>query len=196
MLPHAPLAADTARDRVETLDDRYNRNSTLITSQLPLDQWHAYLGDRTVADAILDRLVHNSYRLVLKGESMRRQKPSTPKPHPPKPRVIDLKLILNDSSSIASPPARHHPEHWPDMNRNGGEEFCRLSRRRPARNLSVLNARTLHRMPFPQDQNVAMKSTDLPAVNAEMVLDIDLVTYANSPRTMPTSVTLVVPITP
>ena len=47
--------------------------STLITSQLPVDQWHAYLGDRTVADAILDRLVHNSYRLVLKGESMRKR---------------------------------------------------------------------------------------------------------------------------
>ena len=62
------------RDLLEILDDRYDRRSTLITSQLPIDQWHAYLGDRTVADAILDRLVHNSYRLVLKGESMRRHK--------------------------------------------------------------------------------------------------------------------------
>ena len=53
---------------------RYDRRATLITSQLPIDQWHAYLGDRTVADAILDRLVHNSYRIVLKGESMRRHK--------------------------------------------------------------------------------------------------------------------------
>jgi hypothetical protein len=55
---------------------RYDRRSTLITSQLPVDQWHAYLGDRTVADAILDRLVHNSYRLVLKGESMRKRRGS------------------------------------------------------------------------------------------------------------------------
>lgn len=70
----APLAAETVRDLLEILDDRYDRRSTLITSQLPIDQWHAYLGDRTVADAILDRLVHNSYRLVLKGESMRRHK--------------------------------------------------------------------------------------------------------------------------
>lgn len=70
----APLANQTVRDLLEILDDRYDRRSTLITSQLPLDQWHAYLGDRTVADAILDRLVHNSYRLVLKGESMRRHK--------------------------------------------------------------------------------------------------------------------------
>lgn len=70
----APLADETVRDLLEILDDRYDRRSTLITSQLPVDQWHAYLGDRTVADAILDRLVHNSYRLVLKGESMRRHK--------------------------------------------------------------------------------------------------------------------------
>jgi DNA replication protein DnaC len=76
----APLTDDTVRDLLEILDDRYDRRSTLITSQLPIDQWHAYLGDRTVADAILDRLVHNSYRLVLKGESMRRHKTVAPKP--------------------------------------------------------------------------------------------------------------------
>jgi DNA replication protein DnaC len=70
----APLADETVRDLLEILDDRYDRKSTLITSQLPIDQWHVYLGDRTVADAILDRLVHNSYRLVLKGESMRKRR--------------------------------------------------------------------------------------------------------------------------
>ena len=69
----APLSDETVRDLLEILDDRYDRKSTLITSQLPVDQWHAYLGDRTVADAILDRLVHNSYRIVLKGESMRKK---------------------------------------------------------------------------------------------------------------------------
>ena len=53
----------------EILEDRYDRRSTLIPSQLPLDRWHAYLGDRTVADAMLDRLVHHSYRLVLKGDA-------------------------------------------------------------------------------------------------------------------------------
>jgi DNA replication protein DnaC len=72
----APLADETVRDLLEILDDRYDRRSTLITSQLPVDQWHAYLGDRTVADAILDRLVHNSYRLVLKGDSMRKRRAS------------------------------------------------------------------------------------------------------------------------
>ena len=70
----APLSDATVRDLLEILDDRYDRRSTLITSQLPVDQWHAFLGDRTVADAILDRLVHNSYRLVLRGDSMRRHK--------------------------------------------------------------------------------------------------------------------------
>lgn len=72
-----PLADETVRDLLEILDDRYDRKSTLITSQLPVDQWHTYLGDRTVADAILDRLVHNSYRLVLKGESMRKRRNAT-----------------------------------------------------------------------------------------------------------------------
>ena len=80
----APLSDETVRDLLEILDDRYDRRSTLITSQLPLDQWHAYLGDRTVADAILDRLVHNSYRLELKGESMRRHKTVPTKSTPAK----------------------------------------------------------------------------------------------------------------
>jgi DNA replication protein DnaC len=69
-----PLSDETVRDLLEILDDRYDKKSTLITSQLPVDQWHAYLGERTVADAILDRLVHNSYRLVLTGESMRKRR--------------------------------------------------------------------------------------------------------------------------
>lgn len=69
-----PLSEQTRRDLLEILDDRYDRRSTIVTSQLPVDQWHTYLNDPTLADAILDRLVHNSYRLALKGESMRKQK--------------------------------------------------------------------------------------------------------------------------
>jgi len=69
----APLSEQTRRDLLEILDDRYDKKSTLITSQLPVDQWHAYLGDPTLADAILDRLVHNAYRLTLKGDSMRKR---------------------------------------------------------------------------------------------------------------------------
>lgn len=70
----APLSEATRRDLLEILDDRYDKQSTLITSQLPVEQWHAYLGDPTLADAILDRLVHNSYRLSLTGESMRKRR--------------------------------------------------------------------------------------------------------------------------
>jgi DNA replication protein DnaC len=72
-----PMTDELKRDLLEILDDRYDRKSTLITSQLPVDQWHAYLADPTLADAILDRLVHNSYRLALTGGSMRKQKTRT-----------------------------------------------------------------------------------------------------------------------
>jgi DNA replication protein DnaC len=67
----SPLAEETKRDLLEIMDDRYNKASTLITSQLPVEKWHLYLNDPTLADAILDRLVHNAYRLNLKGDSMR-----------------------------------------------------------------------------------------------------------------------------
>jgi DNA replication protein DnaC len=59
---------------LELLDDRYDRTSTLIASQLPTELWHDNLADPTLADAILDRIVHNSYRLELKGESLRKKK--------------------------------------------------------------------------------------------------------------------------
>lgn len=75
-----PLAEQTKRDLLEILDDRYDRRSTILTSQLPVDQWHTFLADPTLADAILDRLVHNSYRLALKGDSMRKHKTLTNKP--------------------------------------------------------------------------------------------------------------------
>lgn len=70
----APLSDQSKRDLLEILDDRYDKKSTLITSQLPVEHWHAYLDEPTLADAILDRLVHNSYRLNLKGDSMRKHK--------------------------------------------------------------------------------------------------------------------------
>jgi DNA replication protein DnaC len=70
----APMSDEIKRDLLEIIDDRFDKSSTLITSQLPVDQWHRYLDDPTLADAILDRLVHNAHRLELKGESMRRKK--------------------------------------------------------------------------------------------------------------------------
>ena len=63
------------RDLLEILDDRHGQGATLVTSQFPVSQWHALINDATVADAILDRLVHNAYRLELEGESMREAKP-------------------------------------------------------------------------------------------------------------------------
>lgn len=59
------------REFLEMLDDRYGRGATIITSQFPVSQWHEVIGDATVADAILDRLVHNAYRIDLQGGSMR-----------------------------------------------------------------------------------------------------------------------------
>jgi DNA replication protein DnaC len=69
-----PMNDELRRDLLEILDDRHNRKSTLVTSQLPIDQWHDHIGEPTLADAILDRLVHNAYRLNLKGDSMRKTK--------------------------------------------------------------------------------------------------------------------------
>ena len=68
------LTTEQRRDLLEILEDRHGRSSTLATSQLPVDKWHAMIGDPTLADAILDRLVHNAYKINLKGESMRKQK--------------------------------------------------------------------------------------------------------------------------
>ena len=69
----APFTAPQRRDMLELLDDRYGNRSTLVTSQMPVDKWHDLIGDPTLGDAILDRLVHNAYRIELKGESMRRR---------------------------------------------------------------------------------------------------------------------------
>ena len=61
------------RELLEVLDDRHGNGSTIVTSQLPIDHWHAAIGDATLADAILDRLVHNAHQLNLKGDSMRKK---------------------------------------------------------------------------------------------------------------------------
>jgi DNA replication protein DnaC len=62
------------RDLLEVLDDRYASRSTIVTSQLPVESWHQHIGDPTLADAILDRLVHNAHRIALDGPSMRRRR--------------------------------------------------------------------------------------------------------------------------
>jgi DNA replication protein DnaC len=70
----ASLDDNAQRDLLEILEDRFNLRSTIVTSQLPVANWHEYLGEATLADAILDRLVHNAYKIELKGESMRKKK--------------------------------------------------------------------------------------------------------------------------
>ncbi|MGA2111287.1 MAG: IS21-like element helper ATPase IstB [Anaerolineales bacterium] len=69
-----PLSAAQARDLLEIVDDRYGQASTLVATQVPKEDWHARFPDPTLADAILDRLVHNAYRLELKGGSMRKKR--------------------------------------------------------------------------------------------------------------------------
>lgn len=68
-----PLKAATRNDLMEIMDDRHEHASTIMSSQLPIDQWYQAIGDNTLADAILDRLMHNAHRITLKGESMRKK---------------------------------------------------------------------------------------------------------------------------
>jgi DNA replication protein DnaC len=72
------LTADQRRDLMEVVDDRHQRASTILATQIPVERWHDSIGDPTYADAILDRLVHNAYRIELRGDSMRRRNPDLP----------------------------------------------------------------------------------------------------------------------
>lgn len=74
-----PLTPEQAADLLEVVEDRYQLRSTIVTSQLPVAHWHEALGEATIADAILDRLVHNAHRIELRGESLRRSEgPAAP----------------------------------------------------------------------------------------------------------------------
>ncbi len=70
----APLSDAERRDFLEICEDRYQRRSTVLTSQLPVAKWHEQIGDPTLADSILDRLVHNAHRIEMRGESMRKKR--------------------------------------------------------------------------------------------------------------------------
>ena len=69
-----PMTDQQRRDLLELMEDRYGLKSTIITSQLPITAWHEAIGDPTLADAILDRIVHNAHKIEMKGESMRKTK--------------------------------------------------------------------------------------------------------------------------
>jgi DNA replication protein DnaC len=68
----ATMTSEQGRDILEIVDDRHGRASTIVTSQLPVENWHDVIPDPTVADAVIDRLVHTAHRLTLKGESLRK----------------------------------------------------------------------------------------------------------------------------
>jgi DNA replication protein DnaC len=77
-----PMTDLQRRDLLELMEDRYGLKSTIITSQLPVTSWHEAIGDPTLADAILDRVVHNAHKIEMKGESMRKnRKPLTKVDH-------------------------------------------------------------------------------------------------------------------
>ncbi|HDL53498.1 MAG TPA: AAA family ATPase, partial [Proteobacteria bacterium] len=69
----APMNSGQRHDLLELMEDRYGQKSTIVTSQLPIEAWHEAIGDPTIADAILDRIIHNAHKINLKGESMRKQ---------------------------------------------------------------------------------------------------------------------------
>ncbi len=74
----ARLSAEQRRDLMEIIDDRHQRTSTILATQIPLERWHDAIGDPTYADAILDRLVHNAYRIELRGPSLRQRQSVQP----------------------------------------------------------------------------------------------------------------------
>jgi DNA replication protein DnaC len=75
----APLTDEQRRDVLEIMDDRHGARSTVFASQLPVGKWHDHLGDPTIADAVLDRVVHNAHRINLKGPSRRKTEETTTK---------------------------------------------------------------------------------------------------------------------
>jgi DNA replication protein DnaC len=69
----ATLSEENRQDLLELLEDRHGRRATIVTSQFPVEHWHEAIGNPTLADAILDRLLHNAYKITLRGESMRKR---------------------------------------------------------------------------------------------------------------------------
>lgn len=91
----APPSATDCKDLLEIMDDRPGTRSTLITSQLPIEHWHTYLGSPTVADAILARLLHTAHKIQLKGDSMRKT-PTELTTHEPSEENFNLSALGNE----------------------------------------------------------------------------------------------------
>ena len=99
------LNAEQRRDLLEIVEDRYDTRSILITSQLPVERWYEIIGDPTLADAILDRIIHSAYRIALAGDSMRKLKAEALAVSEPRPPA---KQAPRGASAPASPPAKGH----------------------------------------------------------------------------------------
>ena len=84
-----PLDAQSRSTLMEIIEDRHGKASTIITSQVPISKWHDIIGEQTMADAILDRIVHNAHRIEMKGESLRKKK------LPQKTEEIELENLKN-----------------------------------------------------------------------------------------------------
>jgi DNA replication protein DnaC len=108
-----PVSAPRAADLLEVIEDRHGLRSTIITSQLPVGHWHEALGEPTIADAILDRLVHNAYRLELRGDSRRRTVRAADPADAPDP--------VSSASTVPDPPATDGPRR-PGRGRGGMDD--------------------------------------------------------------------------
>ncbi len=84
-----PLDAQSRSALMEIIEDRHGKSSTIITSQIPINKWHEIIGEQTIADAILDRIVHDAHRLEMKGESLRKKR------QPKNVEEIDLQNLKN-----------------------------------------------------------------------------------------------------
>ena len=99
------LNAEQRRDLLEIVEDRYDSRSILITSQLPVERWYEIIGDPTLADAILDRIIHSAYRIALAGDSMRKLKAAAQAEPEQRPLANE---VPRGASASASTPAKAH----------------------------------------------------------------------------------------
>ena len=98
-------AAEQQRDLLEIVEDRYDTGSLIITSQLPIDRWYEIVGNPTLADAILDRIIHNAHRIELAGESLRKLKAAAQAEPEARPLANE---VPRGASASASTPAKAH----------------------------------------------------------------------------------------